>query len=376
MKPRHKVSRAAIELIKRFEGYRQVAARLPDGGWTIGYGHTRAAREGARVSEQDAEALLLYDLIPVARGVDELLHAPVTQNQFDALCAFAFNVGLDSFRRSAVLRRMNEGASIEAAFAMELWRKAEFEGEPIVVDALIRRRAAEKLLFLTPPDGWTPAPTPVLRPLPDEVRDFAPREPALEIAVEPAGAEALARRAADLPPPVTEAELSVAGPSPVEAAAEQVSARLQTLFADAPDAPDAPPPPAEPQAPAEPAPAPAEESAPEPIPPEVDEYAPTRDLFEPEVVDAEEAAPVFDRPRRRAAKAVGYPSILALALPGAAFFAAAALWAAGRQPVAGLVTPLAVAVLGAVAGVLMLGIAAYLLMRKLGLDAEAAGRRG
>ena len=43
MKPRHQVSRAAIELIKTFEGYRQKAAQLPDGRWTIGYGHTLTA---------------------------------------------------------------------------------------------------------------------------------------------------------------------------------------------------------------------------------------------------------------------------------------------------------------------------------------------
>ena len=44
-----------------------------------------------------------------------------------------------------------------------MWRKAEFEGERIVVDALVRRRAAEKALFLTSTDAY--APTPLLPPL-------------------------------------------------------------------------------------------------------------------------------------------------------------------------------------------------------------------
>jgi len=48
MKPRHRVSRAAIELITRFEGYRRKAAQLPDGRWMIGYGHTLTARKGAK----------------------------------------------------------------------------------------------------------------------------------------------------------------------------------------------------------------------------------------------------------------------------------------------------------------------------------------
>lgn len=177
MKPRHQVSRAAIELIKSFEGYRRKAAQLPDGRWTIGYGHTLTAREGAEVSEADAEALLMYDLIQVAHAVNEHSYTPLTQNQFDALCCFAFNVGVDNFRRSSVLRRVNEGQLLQAACAMEMWRKADFEGERIVIDALVRRRSAEKTLFLTPASGWVPAPSPVLRPKIDfDAVAAAPRE--------------------------------------------------------------------------------------------------------------------------------------------------------------------------------------------------------
>jgi lysozyme len=164
MKPRYQISRSAIDLIKRFEGYRQKSAQLPDGRWTIGYGHTLTARRGAEVTEPDAEALLIYDLIAVAHVVNEHSYTPLTQNQFDALCAFAFNIGADNFRRSAVLRRVNEGQLLQAANAMEMWRKADFEGERIVIDALVRRRSAEKSLFLLPAGGWIPAPSPVLPP--------------------------------------------------------------------------------------------------------------------------------------------------------------------------------------------------------------------
>src|ERR1700712_5774562 len=117
MKPRHQVSRTAIELIERFEGYRRKAAQLPDGRWTIGYGHTLTARQGAEVSPDDAEALLLYDLIAVAFSVNEWTLTPLSQNQFDALCSFTFNIGLDSFRQSSVLKRINQGALLQAACA-------------------------------------------------------------------------------------------------------------------------------------------------------------------------------------------------------------------------------------------------------------------
>jgi len=164
MKPSLQVSRPAIALIKGFEGLRRSAARLADGRWTIGYGHTKFAREGVEITEKDAEALLIYDLIEVVGAVNDLVFSPVSQNQFDALVSFASNIGIDNFRTSAVLRRINEGELIKAAFAIETWRRADFAGEAIVIDALVRRRAAEKALFLTPEAGFVPAPTPVLPP--------------------------------------------------------------------------------------------------------------------------------------------------------------------------------------------------------------------
>lgn len=226
MKPRHQVSRAAIELIKRFEGFRETAARLPDGRWTLGYGHTLTAREGAWVSERDAEALLMYDLIAVAEGVNEQVFTPLTQNQFDALCAFAFNIGLPAFKASAVLLLINEGQLLQAACAMELWRKADFEGERIVVDALVRRRAAEKALFLTPPDGFVPAPTPLLVPHVD----------ADGLGLVPAEAPAVIRASLDgetaaLTRDETAAEPAEGGPAP-EAVAAALAQRLARIYPD------------------------------------------------------------------------------------------------------------------------------------------------
>lgn len=249
MKPRHQVSRAAIDLIKRFEGYRQKAAQLPNGRWTIGYGHTLTAREGAEVSERDAEALLLYDLIAVAHTVNETTYTPLTQNQFDALCCFAFNIGVENFRRSSVLRRLNEGQLLLAACGMELWRKADFEGERIVIDALVRRRAAEKTLFLTPMDGWVPAPSPVLRPnLDADVSGIVPRETPLAVRTAMEGLQAVAQRdlqASPLQPvPPEEGE---AEPSPAQAAAAAVSYRLQAIFRE-PASEEAAPPQAAPPA--------------------------------------------------------------------------------------------------------------------------------
>ncbi|HEY2752727.1 lysozyme [Phenylobacterium sp.] len=232
MQPRHRVSRAAIELIKRFEGYRRAAAQLPDGRWTIGHGHTLSARQGAEVSPDDAEALLLYDLIAIAHALNEAVFTPLTQNQFDALASFVFNIGLDNFHRSGVLRRLNEGATIQAAYAMELWRKAEVGGERIVIDSLVRRRASEKALFLTPQGGvWVPAPSPILKPLLDaDAEGLVPRHAPVEVTASMEGERVVVLRQGEPTPAPAAYEDEDQGPA--RAAAESVSARLSSLFQD------------------------------------------------------------------------------------------------------------------------------------------------
>lgn len=227
MKPRQRVSRSGIELIKRFEGFRRSAARLEDGRWTVGYGHVKFAREGVELTEKDAEALLVYDLIEVAGAVNDLTFAPLTQNQFDALVSFAFNIGVDKFKSSSVLRRVNEGELAKAAFSLEVWRRAPFEGEPLVVDALVRRRAAEKGLFLTPDDGFVPAPTPVLPPEVDyAVESRPPVEAPVALIASLEGAAAVVHRA-------PESSLVVApAQDAVSAAVDDVAERLRAIVPD------------------------------------------------------------------------------------------------------------------------------------------------
>ena len=167
MRARLKFSRAGVELIKSFEGLRQTAARLPDGRWTLGYGHTFSARDGATVTQEDADALLRFDLLPIVDSINNLVLVPLNQNQFDALVSFCFNIGVDNFAASSVLKRINEGRMTEAALAMDSWRSAEFNGQTYVLAPLIRRRAAEKSLFLTPEETNGTASSLLVRPVED-----------------------------------------------------------------------------------------------------------------------------------------------------------------------------------------------------------------
>lgn len=312
MKPRHQISRAGIEMIKRFEGYRRRAAKTPDGRWTIGYGHTLTAREGAEVSETDAEALLIYDLIGVAHTVNEHVYTPLTQNEFDALSSFAFNIGVEAFRGSDVLRRLNEGAHLQAACAMELWRRAPVEDEEPVVDALVRRRSAEKALFLTPSGTWVAASSSILRPSLDHRRAGevpAEHPAAVETATED---DIILLRRAVAPPAEPEAH-------PATLAAEALTARLATILSD---------------------PETRAEEPPAPLPP-----------VEPPVGTEEGLAP-----------------LAVLAAIGLALFVGGLYWAFRYAPAAGLSASGAMAVgwLAGVAGVGFFSLAAYRLFERLG----------
>ena len=163
---RMRTSKAGMDLIKRFEGYRARAAQQPDGTWTIGYSHTQSAREDLRISKADAEAVLReYDLPPIEYLIGANVLAPLNQNQFDALVSFVFNIGAEAFQGSDVLTRLNSGASLAAGEAMMAWRKARVNGQLIVVDALVRRRVMEQALFLKHPNGAPVAPSGFIRPM-------------------------------------------------------------------------------------------------------------------------------------------------------------------------------------------------------------------
>ncbi|MEO6339922.1 MAG: lysozyme [Caulobacteraceae bacterium] len=286
MKLHPRLSSASVELVMRFEGLRRRAARLPGGGWTIGYGHTASARQGALVTAAEARALLTYDLSRIASEIDALAFTPLNANQFDALVSFAFNIGGANFRSSAVLKRINEGRLLQAASELELWRKAAFEGEDLVLDALVRRRAAEKALFLTPPEGFRPAPTPVLPPQLDGDAS-SPSEPMVVTAGLDGETATVEREALELFP--DEAPLSA-----TRVAAANVSAKLQELIPDVSEPEEsATPPPMEALWDGEPEP----EAPPAPDPARVTPYSPPPPHAAFELpAPANEAAPVEEVP--------------------------------------------------------------------------------
>lgn len=139
------VNQAGVDLIKAHEGLRLEAYVCPGRVLTIGYGHTRGVTFGMRITQDMAEIWLAEDLRRVAGEVEALLKVPVSDNQFAALVSFAFNVGVENFSGSTLLRLLNRGWYEQVPAQLLRWVYAKGEA----LGGLARRRAAEARLWNT-----------------------------------------------------------------------------------------------------------------------------------------------------------------------------------------------------------------------------------
>lgn len=151
------VNKATLDLIKRFEGFRPDAYIDTGGVLTIGYGTTAAAgvgitpKLGMRITEAEAAVYLDRALTKFAAQIKPKITAPINENEWGAFLSLAYNIGPAAFARSSALRLFNAGDKAAAADAILLWNQDNGK----VLKGLIRRRQAERELFLTPPDPVT-----------------------------------------------------------------------------------------------------------------------------------------------------------------------------------------------------------------------------
>lgn len=150
-----KTNRAGIDLIKQFEGLRTTAYIDPVGVLTIGYGTTSAAgvgtiTKGMKITAERAEEMLVDSLPKYEAGVMRALKRSPNDNQFSAMVSFAYNVGEGAFASSSVCKLFNAGNVQGAADALRLWKYGTVGGKKVVLDGLVKRREAERQLFLMP----------------------------------------------------------------------------------------------------------------------------------------------------------------------------------------------------------------------------------
>ena len=139
-------SPAGLAITKQFEGLKLSSYQDQTGRWTIGYGHTGPDVTPALTITQDqAQALLAQDVGAAAACVNKVVTIALTQDEFDALVDFVFNLGAQAFTGSTLLRDLNAGDPTAAAAQFDLWDHAG----GAVVAGLLRRRQAETALFDT-----------------------------------------------------------------------------------------------------------------------------------------------------------------------------------------------------------------------------------
>lgn len=146
-----RISQNGINLIKKFEGFRSSPYLCSAGVPTIGYGATyyengtRVKLSDSPISEEWAEVLLKRLLVHYEVGVDSMTRDDITQNQYDALVSFAYNVGLTNFKNSTLLKRVNANSKdLDITNQFMKWIRA---GGKVIRGLISRRRVEAQLYF-------------------------------------------------------------------------------------------------------------------------------------------------------------------------------------------------------------------------------------
>jgi lysozyme len=130
-------------LTEQFEGCSLTAYPDVKGVWTIGYGHTGGVTPDQVCTQEQADEWLRIDIRGAVRAVQTLVKVPLTQDEFNALVDFVFNVGSGNFAASTMLARLNLSDYAGAAAQFERWDLAGGN----VIQGLLNRRIAEENEF-------------------------------------------------------------------------------------------------------------------------------------------------------------------------------------------------------------------------------------
>lgn len=145
-----KISQVNLQVLKDLEGFRKSPYLCSAGKWTIGYGTTiypnqkKVTSQDKPITEVLASVLLDLHLEMVYRNIGYLVKVELSQNQFDAICMFVYNVGVTRFKTSTILKLINAKLFDIASRQFDRWIWAGGKKS----NGLIKRRNAEKKIFL------------------------------------------------------------------------------------------------------------------------------------------------------------------------------------------------------------------------------------
>ena len=160
-----KISKKGINLLRHFESYEMKAYTCPAGVWTIGWGFTQIngvrVKKGDIINLEEADKELIKQLRTYENVVRKaIMIKKINQNQYDALVSLCFNIGGSSFRRSDIVKLINNRNFIGACRIFNLWSSAAKKRSK----GLLRRRMSERNLFC----GWI---NPIVKVVPINYRE-------------------------------------------------------------------------------------------------------------------------------------------------------------------------------------------------------------
>lgn len=146
-----KTGNNGLELIKKFEGFRSEPYLCPAKVATIGYGATYYPNGNSvmmsdnEITEPEAVDLLKDMLTSYENSVNKLVKVEISQNQFDALVSFTYNLGAGALSKSTLLKKVNANCC-DTTIANEFmkWNKA---GGKELRGLTIRRKEESNLYF-------------------------------------------------------------------------------------------------------------------------------------------------------------------------------------------------------------------------------------
>ena len=144
------ISEKGYAIIREFEGFKAEAYLDTGGVWTIGFGtikypNGQRVKKGDTCTREQAEQWLKNDCKWVDACLDKYVTAKTTQNQFDALASFVYNIGETAFAKSTMLTLLNQNNFTAAANQFDRW---VFDNGKRIT-GLANRRTKEKALFLS-----------------------------------------------------------------------------------------------------------------------------------------------------------------------------------------------------------------------------------
>lgn len=150
------VNEKTLNLIKRFEQWKECSYNDAVGKLTIGYGHLIKPgdiyTESSCITMEQGLEQLKKDLSAASTCIENVVKVALNDNEFGALVSWAYNVGCGNVRKSTLVKKLNNGNRTDVCDELRKWNKGTKSGRKVVLRGLISRREDECELFKSTSD--------------------------------------------------------------------------------------------------------------------------------------------------------------------------------------------------------------------------------